>query len=438
MFLPLLLLAVSALFSSSFSAAAAAAPHEHTSDLFHSEPRSLPSRWYHDERHPAHDLFRRQSVASDGIQYATVGSPTWSAAYPAGTPDVSALPAPWVNALNAAVSAGKIPNIPVPSMVNSSPAYPQGTNPTDPTICSAYYKCRVPADIWDAPNGSIGIGFDDGPYMGSAMLYDFLKQNNQHATHFMIGLNILSYPQLFTRAFEELEDDIAVHTWTHPHMSTLSNLNVLAELGWSMEIIHNSTGGRLPRYWRPPYGDADNRVRAIAQEVFGLTAILWNQDTADWSLTVNGGTNLGAINASMTQWLTGSKSPGLIILEHELSNLSVQAFQAAYPLMISQGWTLPSVATINGTGTYLNSVNATSPVKVVNGVLSSDVYASTSSTSSSTSGATSGSGSSTSASKPANTSSSQSSPSSASANGSPHHFVSPLAAILCLMVVVFT
>lgn len=34
-----------------------------------------------------------------------------------------------------------------------------------------------------------------------------------------------------------------------------------------MQIIHESTGGRIPRYWRPPYGDSDNRVRAIAKEV---------------------------------------------------------------------------------------------------------------------------------------------------------------------------
>jgi hypothetical protein len=45
-----------------------------------------------------------------------------------------------------------------------------------------------------------------------------------------------------------------------------------------MQLIHNSTGGRVPKYWRPPYGDSDNRVRAIAREVFGLKTILWNQE----------------------------------------------------------------------------------------------------------------------------------------------------------------
>ena len=34
-----------------------------------------------------------------------------------------------------------------------------------------------------------------------------------------------------------------------------------------MQLIVNSTGGRVPKYWRPPYGDTDVRVSAIAKEV---------------------------------------------------------------------------------------------------------------------------------------------------------------------------
>ena len=74
------------------------------------------------------------------------------------------------------------------------------------------------------------------------------------------------------------QDDIAVHTWTHPYMTTLSNLEIVSELGWTIEIIHDLTGGRIPVYWRPPFGDADNRVIAIAKEVFGLTTVIWNRE----------------------------------------------------------------------------------------------------------------------------------------------------------------
>jgi len=135
-----------------------------------------------------------------------------------------------------------------------------------------------------------------------------------------------------------------------------------------MEIIKNSTGGRIPRYWRPPYGDVDNRVRAIAKEIFGLTTVIWNQDTNDWTMAT-GGTTLQAINTSMTGWLNGPKSPGLMILEHELDNNTVQAFMDAWPLMGSTGWNIQSVARIQGGDVYLNSLDSKSPVQPANGVI---------------------------------------------------------------------
>ena len=85
-------------------------------------------------------------------------------------------------------------------------------------------------------------------------------------------------------------------------MTTMSNEAIVAELGWTMQIIFDQNGGRVPKYWvscpggvssgdlalilqsdllvqRPPYGDLDNRVRTIALEVFGLTSVVWNADS---------------------------------------------------------------------------------------------------------------------------------------------------------------
>lgn len=65
----------------------------------------------------------------------------------------------------------------------------------------------------------------------------------------MIGSNILANPALFVRAFQELHSDIAVHTWSHRYSTTLSNQDLVAEFGWTMEIIKNSTVSNL---WRLP------------------------------------------------------------------------------------------------------------------------------------------------------------------------------------------
>lgn len=234
----------------------------------------------------------------------------------------------------------------------------------------------------------------------------------------MIGSNIIEQPEQFQKAFNR-GDDIAVHTWTHPYMTTKSNEQVVAELGWTIELIHNSTGGRVPRFWRPPYGDSDVRTSAIAREVFGLTTVIWNHEyvrgqrsgsrsqgadahcsTADWSLDASPpGTSLQAINASMNTWLTGSKTPGLIILEHELSDDSVGAFKAAYPVMQAHGWTLASLATLMGNGSvYQNAVNDGSAVRLVSDILDAKTAgvpassASASATASASGGVTAGAG----------------------------------------------
>lgn len=60
-------------------------------------------------------------------------------------------------------------------------------------------------------------------------LVQFLDTKNVSTTHFMIGVNILAYPSQFLSAFDA-GNDIAVHTWTHPYMTTLSNVDVVGQV----------------------------------------------------------------------------------------------------------------------------------------------------------------------------------------------------------------
>uniref|UniRef100_A0A0W0FJT9 chitin deacetylase n=1 Tax=Moniliophthora roreri TaxID=221103 RepID=A0A0W0FJT9_MONRR len=369
--------------------------HEHTSTR-----RFVSGSWSQSRDHPVNALFKRAPAGTDGASYPAVGSSEWTAKYPSGgnTPDPKSLPQEWIAALNAAVAAGKIPNIPPSTLQNGNLAYPNNMNPNGPEICSSTYQCRSEDDIYDGPDGTFGISFDDGPLPPTTALVDFLEKNNETATHFMIGTNILYNPGQFERIWD-YGGDCAVHTWTHPYMTTLSNEQVVGELGWTMQIIHDSTGGRVPKMWRPPYGDSDLRVRAIAREVFGMITVIWNQDTDDWSLTT-GGQHSDAIDHDMDRWLTGeysssfdlnscsdssipgSKTPGLIVLEHELSDQSVQAFMANYPKVKSNGWETESLARLFG---------GVSPYQNVNGdqVMPAHIYVSNTTTSASSSSSSS-------------------------------------------------
>jgi len=175
----------------------------------------------------------------------------------------------------------------------------------------------------------------------------------------MIGYNILYYPSQFSLAFES-NHDIAVHTWTHPFMTTLSDLQVVGELGWTIQLIANSTGGRIPKFWRPPYGDSDVRVSAIAKEVFNLQTVVWNQDTADWAQN-----STPPIQSALQRFLTGPKSPGLIVLEHELTDVTTGGFEISFNMIKANGWNFQSLAQVVGGGSSYQNAQSSSSNDVI-------------------------------------------------------------------------
>lgn len=84
--------------------------------------------------------------------------------------------------------------------------------------------------------------------------------------------------------------------------------------------------------------------------------------TEDWSIGEAGGATLTGVHASLTKWLTGPKSPGLIILEHELTNDTVSAFIDAFPMIKQNGWNIVSVAELDGNSAYFNADGDTGTV----------------------------------------------------------------------------
>lgn len=136
-------------------------------------------------------------------------------------------------------------------------------------------------------SGDWGLNYDDGPFnlageealdkWAEPELYNFLaKTNDQKASLFYIGSNVATYPEAAKRALNN-GHVLCVHTWSHPQMTTQSNEKVVAELYWTLRAIKEATG-ITTKCWRPPYGDVDDRVRAIAHQM-GLQTILWDEDT---------------------------------------------------------------------------------------------------------------------------------------------------------------
>ncbi|KAF9921011.1 chitin deacetylase [Linnemannia zychae] len=180
-------------------------------------------------------------------------------------------------------------------------------------------KCEAPDDLTSCPTtGTWGLTFDDGPSPDSPRLYDHLLSHNQKATLFIVGSRAVSLPATLKRAYNE-GHQIAIHTWSHNSMTSLTNEQIVAELKWTEKAIFD-TIGVTPIYWRPPFGDVDARVRNIATQL-GLKTSIWTQgfDTNDWNIPQGSATPQSVVD-TFKGWLT--KIPtmphGFIVLEHDL------------------------------------------------------------------------------------------------------------------------
>ncbi|WFD02401.1 hypothetical protein MOBT1_001083 [Malassezia obtusa] len=188
----------------------------------------------------------------------------------------------------------------------------------------------LPMDLASCPEPDTwGLTFDDGPNCTHNGFYDFLSKNKLKATLFYIGSNVVNWPYQAQRAIMD-GHDICVHTWSHHYMTTLEDDQVFAELYYTAKVIKQITGV-TPTCWRPPFGDTDDRVRAIAYGL-GLRTILWEEDTNDWQIQpYPQGKSTQEIDQNYQKILDKSKSESPIVLTHEINAHTMKEFQKMYP-----------------------------------------------------------------------------------------------------------
>jgi hypothetical protein len=168
-----------------------------------------------------------------------------------------------------------------------------------------------------------GLTYDDGPAFYTPNLLQYLNSQNLRATFFTIGSRVISNPYTLQEEYMG-GNQIGVHTWSHPSLTTLTTDQIIAELGWARKAIKDVIGV-TPNTMRPPYGDIDDRVRAISVAM-GLTPVMWTRisplatfDTGDFNI------NAGTISAGQVllnwQQILGNATTlntGFIVLEHDL------------------------------------------------------------------------------------------------------------------------
>ncbi|KAI9016726.1 hypothetical protein DFJ74DRAFT_608780, partial [Hyaloraphidium curvatum] len=125
----------------------------------------------------------------------------------------------------------------------------------------------------------LALTFDDGPAIYTNWLLDELRNASAKGTFCLIGRSFAGNEDIVRRIAYE-GHDLCVHTWNHPHLTEMNNTAIIDEILDTM-LAFNRTIGVVPRFFRPPFGEADLRIKAI-METLGMVMLRWNFDAYDY------------------------------------------------------------------------------------------------------------------------------------------------------------
>lgn len=176
----------------------------------------------------------------------------------------------------------------------------------------------------------IALTFDDGPTPGTTQrILDALDQVDGHATFFMLGNRINSYPDV-VQAVSKQGSEIGNHSYSHPDLTKLYKADLDSQIQSTDEIIADQIGS-APKVMRPPYGAHDSDVAAAA----GKPIILWSIDTLDWKTRDADST----VDTVLSQ-----AEDGDIVLMHDLYEATADAAVRLIPELAQRGFKLVTVS----------------------------------------------------------------------------------------------
>jgi peptidoglycan/xylan/chitin deacetylase (PgdA/CDA1 family) len=105
----------------------------------------------------------------------------------------------------------------------------------------------------------LSLTFDDGPSEWTPLVLDLLAEHRARATFFILGAGIAGGERTLERTLED-GHELGLHSWSHPHLTELSDLEIRNQMRRTQRAIERATGV-VAHVWRPPYFEADERVR---------------------------------------------------------------------------------------------------------------------------------------------------------------------------------
>lgn len=178
------------------------------------------------------------------------------------------------------------------------------------------------------PRKKLALTFDDGPSDFTDRLLDCLEANNAKATFFLVGKEILNFPEPLSR-MEALGCEIGNHSYDHTDFTTLSAEDITSQLSQTDQEITDLVG-HAATVIRPPYGAINDTVSSSTDRPM----ILWSLDTLDWETK----------DADQTvRNVLDNAQDGAIILMHDIYKATVDAAEILIPQLIEQGYDLVTI-----------------------------------------------------------------------------------------------
>ncbi|KAH9991510.1 carbohydrate esterase family 4 protein [Xylariaceae sp. FL0662B] len=136
-------------------------------------------------------------------------------------------------------------------------------------------KCSKP--------GVLSLAYDDGPYQYTSSLVDTLDAAGVKGTFFFTGTLygcIYNQKDAVKKAFDS-GHQVASHTWTHPHMASMSAAQIQSEMEKVEQAMVNIFG-RKPQYMRPPYLETGGQFLSVMKQM-NYSVITDDVDAGDWN-----------------------------------------------------------------------------------------------------------------------------------------------------------
>lgn len=142
-----------------------------------------------------------------------------------------------------------------------------------------------PVIIEHGPRGSkmVALTFDACPTTNEdeydERVVEVLMQEQVPATLFMSGRWVEKNEEKAKFLAAQPQFEIANHAYRHPHMLEKDDERIMRELKRTQGIIH-ATMGAKPLYFRPPFGEVDERLAKLAAQA-GLVTVQYDIASGD-------------------------------------------------------------------------------------------------------------------------------------------------------------